>query len=103
MGIGGRRFFGIPWGDARGGPEPLALPGRTEVDAGEDHGQLRRLQLDAVATTGVGDLEAADFESFDVGIAIPSFLVRYTIFARSGDCDDGPSASMAIGRDGSWE
>src|ERR1700761_1149008 len=44
------------------GPEPPPS-GRLEVDAGEDHGQLRRVQLDAVAIAGVGDLEAADFES----------------------------------------
>jgi hypothetical protein len=89
-------------GNPAGGLEPLPSPGRLEVDAGEDHGQLGRVQLDAVALAGVGDLEGADFESLDVGITIPSFLVRYTIFARSGGRRHESSAPMAIGRDGSW-
>ena len=62
---------------------PLALPRRAQVDAGEDHGQLSRVQLDAGAIAGVGDLEGAGLESLDVGITIPSFLVRYTIDLRA--------------------
>src|SRR5579883_992710 len=45
-----------------GGPESLALPGRAEVDPGEDHGQLRRQERDAVAGAGVGQLEGAGLE-----------------------------------------
>jgi hypothetical protein len=49
-------------GDRGRGPEPPASSRRLQVDAGEDHGQLRRVQLDAVAIAGVGHLEAADLE-----------------------------------------
>jgi hypothetical protein len=35
---------------------------RLQVDAGEDLGQLRRVQLDAVAIADVGQLETADLE-----------------------------------------
>jgi hypothetical protein len=44
---------------------------------------LRRVQLDAIAIAGVGHLEAADFESLDAGITVPSFLWRYTNSVRS--------------------
>jgi hypothetical protein len=49
-------------GDGGRGPEPPASPCRLQVDAGEDHGQLRRVQFDAIAIAGVGHLEAADLE-----------------------------------------
>ncbi len=51
-------------GDATGELEPLASPRGARVDAGEEHGQLRRLQLDPVAGGGRGRLEAADLEPF---------------------------------------
>ena len=46
------------------GPEQTAKKRSLQVDAGEDHGQLRRVQLDAVAIAGVGHLETADLEPF---------------------------------------
>jgi hypothetical protein len=46
-----------------GGPESLALPRTLQVDAGEDQGQLRRPQFDAVLSAGVGQLEGAGLES----------------------------------------
>src|SRR5579871_5462959 len=49
-------------GGASGEPEPLSSSCRLRVDAGEDHGQLCRIELDAIAIAGVGHLEAADFE-----------------------------------------
>src|SRR5579883_3248889 len=51
-----------PCGDATGELEPPASSCRPQVDAGEDHGQLRRVQFDAIAIAGVGHLEAAEFE-----------------------------------------
>jgi hypothetical protein len=77
-------------------------PGRVEVDAGHEGGEFGGRHLD---TVGPGDREAEGptFEPLDVGIAIPSFLVRYTIFARSGCRRYGSSASIAIDRGGSWE
>ena len=39
------------------GPESLALPRAVEVDAGEDHRQLRRPQLDAVPTAGIAGIQ----------------------------------------------
>ena len=77
-------------------------PGRVQVDAGEERGEFGGGHLDAIGPAA-RDAEGPAFESFDVGIAIPSFLVRYTIFARSGCCGYESSAPMAIGRDGSWE
>src|SRR5690242_8464946 len=51
-------------GDATGELEPLPSPRGARADTGEEHGQLRRLQLDPVAGAGRGQLEAADLESF---------------------------------------
>src|SRR5271157_5351461 len=42
--------------------EPLALPRTFQVDAGEDHGQLRRPQFDAVGFGGAGHLERSGLE-----------------------------------------
>ena len=67
--------------DSAGELEPLALPRGSQVDSGEEHGQLRRLDLDPIPSSDLGHLEGAGLEPLDVGIAIPSFLVRYTIFA----------------------
>src|SRR3954471_13235255 len=53
-------FRGIP--ASAGVAEPLPLPRALEVDAGEDHGQLRRLQLDAVGPGGGGHLERPGLE-----------------------------------------
>jgi hypothetical protein len=53
-------FHGIP--ASAGGAEPLPLPRTVEVDAGEDHGQLRRPQLDAVDPGGGGHLERPGLE-----------------------------------------
>src|SRR4051812_43322726 len=50
--------------DSAGAPEPLALAGTPQVDSGEDHGQLRRRDFDAVASGGVGQLEGAGLEAF---------------------------------------
>jgi SAM-dependent MidA family methyltransferase len=50
-------------GDATGEPEPPASSCGLQVDAGEDHGRLCRVQSDAIATAGVGHPEAADFQS----------------------------------------
>ena len=44
-------------------PEPLALACTLEVDSGEDHGELRRLEFDAVAFGGAGHLEGPGLES----------------------------------------
>jgi hypothetical protein len=85
-----------------GGPESLALPRAVQVDAGEDHGQLRRLQFDAVPSAGIRRLERAGLEPLDAGITGPSFLWRYTNSETSGYCCHESAASLAIGRDGSW-
>src|SRR5438874_2345882 len=50
--------------DSAGELEPLALACTPQVDAGEEHGQLRRLQFDPVLDAGLGQLEGADLESF---------------------------------------
>ena len=50
-----------------------------------------------------GEPEGGLLQSLDVGITIPSFSVRYTIFARSVCRRHESSAPMAIDRDGSWE
>src|SRR4051794_5216164 len=43
--------------------EPLALACGPDVDPGEDHGQFRRPELDALASGGVGELEGPGLES----------------------------------------
>jgi hypothetical protein len=58
--------------------EPLALACTLEVDSGEDHGEFRRLEFDAVASGDARYLEGAGLESLDPGITKPSFLWRYT-------------------------
>jgi hypothetical protein len=45
--------------DSAGELEPLALPRGSQVDAGEEHGQLRRLNLDPVSSSDLGHLEGA--------------------------------------------
>ena len=42
--------------------EPLALPCGSQVDAGEEHGQFRRLDLDPVPSSDLGHLEGAGLE-----------------------------------------
>jgi hypothetical protein len=81
-------------------------PDGPEVDPVEDHHQVGRLDLDVrgpLRRCPRGEEEVAFFEPLEVGITVPSFLVRYTIFARSGCCRHEPSASLAIGQRGSWE
>src|SRR5689334_21017721 len=53
-------LHGIP--RSAGGAEPLPLPRALEVEAGEDHGQLRRLQLDALGPGRGGHLERPGLE-----------------------------------------
>jgi hypothetical protein len=77
-------------------------PGRIEIDAGQEGGEFGGGHLDAIGPGG-REAEGAALESLDVGIAIPSFLVCYTIVARSGCRGCESSAPRAIGRDGSWE
>jgi hypothetical protein len=96
-----RNIFGILKGSTGPGVAD-SPPGGVQVDAGQERREFGGGHLDAIGPGG-GDAEGPAFESFDVGIAIPSFLVRYTIFARSGCCGYESSAPMAIGRDGSWE
>ena len=69
---------------------PLA-PRRGQVDSREQQGQLGHRQLDPGRTgrargmgLGIELLEGPDLQPLDVGITMPSFLVRSTIFARSG-------------------
>ena len=50
-------------GDSAGVLEPFALACTAEVDSGEDHGQLRRLEFDAVALGDVRHLEGTAFKS----------------------------------------
>src|SRR3954452_19941452 len=49
-------------GAATGGPESLPSPRRGPVDAGKDHGEADRVDLDAVASVGFGPLERAGLE-----------------------------------------
>lgn len=74
-----------------------------EVDAFQEHHEVGRPHLHSRPGAG-GSWKAkrAGFESLDPGIAIPSFLVRYMIFARPGCCCSESSAPLAIGRDGTW-
>src|SRR5512135_2886043 len=53
------RFFGT----SAGALEPLALACAPQVDPGEDHGELRRLEFDAVAFGGAGHREGSALES----------------------------------------
>ena len=46
-------------GNSAGVPEPLAPACAAHVDTGEDHGQLRRLEFDAVALGSARHLEGA--------------------------------------------
>ena len=79
-------------------------PHAGEIDPRQEHDQVRGADLDLRGPVGRGGEAVAPFlESLDVGITIPSFLWRYTNFARSGCCGHESSAPMAIGRDGSWE
>jgi hypothetical protein len=43
--------------------EPLALTRTAHVDPGEDHGQLRRLEFDAIASGGARHLEGTALKS----------------------------------------
>ena len=52
-------FFG-----SAGALKSLALACTTQVDPREEHGQLRRLEFDAVLGDGIGQLKGARFESF---------------------------------------
>jgi hypothetical protein len=54
--------FSLFSGNSAGVPVPLALPRTAEVDAGEEHGQLRRLEFDAIVAGGVGQLEGSGFQ-----------------------------------------
>ena len=89
--------------DSAGELEPLALPRGSQVDAGEEHGQLRRLDLDPVPGSDLGHWEGAGLEPLDADITGPSFLWRYTNPETSGYCRHESAASLAIGRDGPWE
>jgi hypothetical protein len=51
------------FGASAGVLEPLALACAPHVDPGEDHGELRRLKLDAVGFGGAGHLEGSGLES----------------------------------------
>src|SRR5512135_3108946 len=51
------------FGNSAGVLKPLALACALHVDPGEDHGQLRRLEFDAVGCGGGGHLERSAFES----------------------------------------
>jgi hypothetical protein len=64
--------------DSAGELEPLALPRASQVDAGEEHGQLRRLNLDPDPSSDLGHLERAGLKPLEVGITMPSLLWRYT-------------------------
>jgi hypothetical protein len=68
------RMIPAPSRASAGVLEPLALTCTPQVDAGEEHGQLRRLEFDTVVSGGVGQLEGAGLETFDLGITVPSFL-----------------------------
>jgi hypothetical protein len=55
-----------------------------EVDTFQEHHQVGRTHLNSRAgLAGAGEAIAPGFEPLDVGITMPSLLVRYTIFARS--------------------
>src|SRR3954471_18144976 len=56
----GRSSLSFP--DSTGVLEPLALACTPQVDPGEDHGQLRRPEFDAVGFGGAGHLEASCLE-----------------------------------------
>ena len=47
-------MISAPCRDSAGELEPLALACTPQVDAGEEHGQLHRLQFDAVLDAGRG-------------------------------------------------
>src|SRR3954453_21810160 len=49
--------------DSTGVLEPLALACTPHVDPGEDHGELRRPEFDAVGFGGAGHLEGSGLES----------------------------------------
>src|SRR5512143_2328506 len=51
------------FGTSAGALEPLALACAPQVDPGEDHGELRRLEFDAVAFGGAGHREGSALES----------------------------------------
>jgi hypothetical protein len=74
-----------------------------QVDTGQEHGQLRRLEFDAILGDRLGHLEAPLLKTLDVGITIPSLLWRYTKFVQSDWCRHEASVSIVNGRDGSWE
>ena len=54
--------FSLLFPDSAGVLEPLALACTPQVDPGEDHGQLRRPEFDAVGFGGAGHLEASCLE-----------------------------------------
>ena len=88
----------------------LAPPRGGQIDPIEDQGQVGDGEFDPRgarelrgARGRLQALVATDLQPLDVGITIPSFLVRYTIFARSVCRRHESSAPMAIDRDGSWE
>ena len=59
--------------DSAGELEPLALPRASQVDAGEEHGQLRRLDLDPVPSSDLGHLEGAGLEPLEPDVMMPPF------------------------------
>jgi predicted component of type VI protein secretion system len=54
------RFFRL----STGALEPLALACTAQIDSREEHGQLRRLEFDAVLAGRVGHLVASRLEAF---------------------------------------
>jgi hypothetical protein len=88
----------------------LAALRRGHVDAALEQGQVCRGELETSlpcfaidAGRGIEFLKCAGLEPLEVGITIPSFLCRYTNFARSGCCWRESSVAISIGRDVSWE
>ena len=72
-------FFG-----SAGALKSFALASTAQVDPREEHGQLRRLEFDAVLGDGIGQLKGARFESF-----VPD---RQSVSVKVEDLDPIPAA-----------
>ena len=71
-------------GSGHGSVIALAAFHAGEIDAREQHDQVRGADLNAwFVVLRCRETEAASFESFDPGITMPSFLWRYTNSVRS--------------------